>query len=73
MSFSALGIKFIPANCQMGVLILVLNPLLPSVQGLRFVYPQDRVGRTVEVTAEDLNRLEPEEFLNDTVIDFYLR
>ncbi len=28
---------------------------------------------TVDVTAKDLDRLEDEEFLNDTIIDFYLK
>ncbi|GAX77978.1 hypothetical protein CEUSTIGMA_g5420.t1 [Chlamydomonas eustigma] len=45
-------------------------------KGLKFVYPPNgeraAVGR-VEVTAEDINRIEAEEFLNDTVIDFYIQ
>jgi len=27
----------------------------------------------VEITPADLSRLDPEEFLNDTIIDFYMR
>lgn len=42
-------------------------------QGFSFVYPTSRPTHAVEVHAEDLARLEPEEFLNDTCIDFYLK
>eukprot|EP00877_Chromochloris_zofingiensis_P014687 jgi/Chrzof1/9472/Cz04g04110.t1 len=41
--------------------------------GLRALYPQGGGRNAVEVYAEDLNRLQPTEFLNDTVIDFYIR
>lgn len=46
---------------------------LGGVQGLRALYPQGGGRNAVEVYAEDLNRLQPTEFLNDTVIDFYIR
>ena len=49
-----------------------LGLLWTDPQGLGFVFPLNRVGNTFEVSAEDLNRIEAEEFLNDTVIDFYL-
>jgi sentrin-specific protease 7 len=37
------------------------------------VYPPGGGRFSVEVWGEDLGRLEPEEFLNDTVIDYYMR
>lgn len=37
------------------------------------LYPQDDMVEAVEVTAADLARLDPEEFLNDTVIDFFIK
>ena len=43
------------------------------MQGLSFIFPLNRVGRTVTVTAADLNRIEPEECLDDVIMDFYLR
>jgi hypothetical protein len=41
--------------------------------GLRFMFPPEGGRDSVEVRAEDLARLAPDEFLNDTAIDFYLR
>lgn len=41
-------------------------------QGLRFLYPENGIN-AVEVTPADLAWLEPGQFLNDTVIDFYLK
>lgn len=37
------------------------------------LYPKDDMVEAVEVTAGDLARLDPEEFLNDTVIDFFIK
>lgn len=48
-------------------------PARAAPQGMRCVYPPGGGRAAVEVWADDLNRLEPQEFLNDTVIDFYMR
>lgn len=48
-----------------------LPPLPP--QGLKCLYPPGGGPGAVEVTHLDLPRLDADEFLNDTVIDFYLR
>lgn len=57
--------------CSRSLLLLLL------LQGLKCLYPppdrQDHGEGAVEVTALDLSRLDSDEFLNDTVIDFYLR
>ena len=37
------------------------------------LYPEHDPVEAVEVTGADLARLDPEEFLNDTVIDFYIK
>ena len=57
-----------------------LQPLLtlPSMlfvfsQGLKCLYPPGGGPGAVEVTHLDLPRLDADEFLNDTVIDFYVR
>ena len=42
-------------------------------QGLKCLYPPGGGPGAVEVTHLDLPRLDAEEFLNDTVIDFYVR
>jgi sentrin-specific protease 7 len=41
--------------------------------GMRCVFPVGGGRSSVEVVADDLNRLEAQEFLNDTIIDFYVR
>ncbi len=41
-------------------------------QGCRMVFPPGD-KEAVEVTAADLARLDPGEFLNDTVIDYYIK
>lgn len=43
------------------------------MQGLKCLYPPGGGPGAVEVTHLDLPRLDAEEFLNDTVIDFYVR
>ena len=43
------------------------------VQGLKALYPEDGGPGSVEVVPADLDRLQPGEFLNDTIIDFYMR
>lgn len=45
----------------------------PAPQGLRCVYPPEGGRASVEVWADDLSRLADDEFLNDTVIDFYMK
>jgi sentrin-specific protease 7 len=40
---------------------------------MRCVFPPHGGRSAVEVVADDLNRLEVEEFLNDTIIDFYIK
>ena len=37
------------------------------------LYPIDDPVEAVEVKPADLARLDPEEFLNDTVIDFFIK
>jgi hypothetical protein len=50
-----------------------LTTSLALVQGLKCMYPQGGGAGAIEVTALDLPRLDADEFLNDTVIDFYIR
>lgn len=47
--------------------------LVSLVQGMRCVYPLGRKMDVVELTEHDLSRLDDNEFLNDTVIDFYAK
>lgn len=42
-------------------------------KALRALYPPDGGKQAVEVTALDMEHLEPLEFLNDTIIDFYIK
>lgn len=42
-------------------------------QGLKALYPREGGPGAVEVTPSDLARLDPDEFLNDTIIDFYMK
>ena len=46
---------------------------MPLLQGLRAVYPAPGQQGAVELLPADLARLDPEEFLNDTIIDFWMR
>ena len=43
------------------------------MQGLRAVYPEPGMKGAVEVLPADLARLDDGEFLNDTIIDFWMR
>lgn len=43
------------------------------VQGLKALYPAKGGLDAVEVNPTDLSRLDPAEFLNDTIIDFYMK
>jgi Ulp1 family protease len=40
---------------------------------LKALYPADGGPGAVEVLPADLVRLQPGEFLNDTIIDFYMK
>jgi Ulp1 family protease len=52
----------------------VINPsAVKRLQGLRCLMPPEGGSGAVEFTAADLARLAPDEFLNDTAIDYYLR
>eukprot|EP00798_Chlamydomonas_sp_ICE-L_P026299 gene26299-17392_t len=42
-------------------------------KGFSCRFPPEDGKHSVDVIAEDLGRLEPEEFLNDTIIDFYIK
>lgn len=46
---------------------------LAPAQGLKALYPEKGGPGAVEVVPADLVRLQPGEFLNDTIIDFYMR
>ena len=43
------------------------------MQDMRCVYPPGRKLDVVELTEHDLSRLDDNEFLNDSVIDFYAK
>ena len=43
------------------------------MQGLKALYPPDGGTDSVQVVASDLARLDPDEFLNDTIIDFFIK
>lgn len=47
--------------------------LSQKLNGLKVVFPSSDTVHAVEVTAKDLAHLEDEEFLNDTIIDFYCK
>ncbi|KAK9818403.1 hypothetical protein WJX72_012123 [[Myrmecia] bisecta] len=42
-------------------------------EGLKALYPKEGGLTSVEITGGDMIRLDPEEFLNDTIIDFYIK
>eukprot|EP00803_Ostreobium_quekettii_P001019 evm.model.scf_650.6 EVM.evm.TU.scf_650.6 scf_650:55196-70872(-) len=43
------------------------------LKDVKAVYPPEGGFGAVEITMEDLKRLEPSEFLNDTIIDYYTK
>ena len=43
------------------------------MQGLKALYPSKGGPDSVQVVASDLARLDPDEFLNDTIIDFFIK
>ncbi len=49
------------------------HALFTHVQGLKALFPKEGGRNAVDIFADDLNRLQPLEFLNDTVIDYYIR
>ncbi len=40
---------------------------------MKALYPQDKRVDAIEITPVDLAHLDDEEFLNDTIIDFYMK
>lgn len=46
---------------------------LTRFEGLQVMYPPGGGRHAVAVAAKDLAHLDPEHFLNDTLIDFYMR
>ena len=70
--FSALPAH--PAPAPQHIPTLHPHPPPPCLaQGLKCLYPPGGGPGAVEVTHLDLPRLDADEFLNDTVIDFYVR
>lgn len=57
-----------------GTLFTNLTPSNHSLRGHRrvLVYPPDGTG-SISVTAADYDRLQPDEFLNDTLIEYGMR
>ncbi len=49
------------------------NTTAGRFEGLRVTYPPEGGRNAVALTAKDLEHLDPEMFLNDTLIDFYMR
>ena len=45
----------------------------PRLQGLKALYPPEGGADSVEIVASDLSRLDETEFLNDTIIDFFIK
>uniref|UniRef100_A0A1D2ABL5 Ubiquitin-like protease family profile domain-containing protein n=1 Tax=Auxenochlorella protothecoides TaxID=3075 RepID=A0A1D2ABL5_AUXPR len=60
------------SNPEAGV-VCETSGIARKLAGLQCVYPREGGPGSVQVTANDLVRLEPGSFLNDTIIDFYLR
>lgn len=54
-------------------LVYAWASVLLCVQGLSARYPPEGGKGAVDVSAADLDRLEDGEFLNDTIIDFYIK
>ncbi len=61
------------AAARDGVSLLNMSWWNALVQGLKALYPEHGGPGAVEVVPADLVRLQPGEFLNDTIIDFYVR
>ena len=65
------------ASCLAHACMLQISPhhqkpqrRVEHVQGLTYVYPEDKKIGCVEITGRDLMTLEAEEFVNDTVMDY---
>lgn len=43
------------------------------LQGLKALFPPEGGKDSVQIVASDLSRLDPEEFLNDTIIDYFMK
>jgi Ulp1 family protease len=55
------------------LLTLKYSATYVAVQGFKALYPPGGGRAAVEVVADDLNRLAEMEFLNDTIIDYYMK
>lgn len=66
---------FIPCKCQniWGASSTYYHLQAFCMQGLKALFPACGGPGAVEITPADLARLDPEEFLNDTIIDFFMR
>ena len=51
----------------------IRSPQMGDSQGLKATYPKEGGEGAVGITPLDLARLSPGEFLNDTIIDFYMK
>ena len=40
---------------------------------MKALYPQAGGPDSIQIVASDLSRLDPDEFLNDTIIDFFMK
>jgi ubiquitin-like-specific protease 1C/D len=55
------------------ILLHSCNTIAKRMEGHKVAYPSRDDPEAVEIVHSDLLRLAPEEFLNDTVIDFYIK
>lgn len=55
-------------QCQSG-----LQSAVNRMESLKIAYPSRTDPEAVEILASDIQRLNPLEFLNDTIIDFYIK
>eukprot|EP00894_Picocystis_sp_ML_P005100 jgi/Pico_ML_1/55617/g1281.t2 len=61
------------AQMKLDSAMVEVRSLSQKLSGLKVVFPPSGTVHAVEINAEDLAHLETEEFLNDTVIDFYCK
>lgn len=50
-----------------------LQSTVNRMEGFKIAYPSRTDPEAVEILASDIQRLDPLEFLNDTIIDFYIK